>query len=167
MELTYNNYLKIDELLNLQQLQSRPEEHDEMLFIIIHQTYELWFKQVLHEFEKFRHNLTDGDTWAAAKTMKRTLTILKTMDAQIDMLETMTPLESESFRGSLDEASGLQSVHVRDMEILCGKRSPYTIKAHENNPAYVKRLKERMNEPTLWECFCTYLQKKGYAVRTP
>jgi tryptophan 2,3-dioxygenase len=68
MKLTYSNYLKIDELLELQQLQSNPEEHDEMLFIIIHQTYELWFKQILHEMDKLRDDLTTGKTWAAVKT---------------------------------------------------------------------------------------------------
>src|SRR5699024_2130620 len=101
MKLTYGNYLKIDELLELQQLKSKPEEHDEMLFIIIHQTYELWFKQILHEFGKLRSDLKAGRTWGAAKTMKRVLTILKIMVAQLDILETMTPLEFNSFRGFL------------------------------------------------------------------
>lgn len=167
MKLTYNNYLKIDELLDLQQLQSDPEEHDEMLFIIIHQTYELWFKQILHEFEQFRSKLKRGQTWSASKTMKRVLTILKTMVAQIDILETMTPLEFESFRGFLDEASGFQSVQFREVEILCGLRSPHMVRAHENNPTYVRRLNRRMKEPTLWECFCTYLKKNGYDIYSP
>lgn len=167
MKLTYNNYLKIDELLDLQQRQSDPEEHDEMLFIIIHQTYELWFKQVLHEFEQFRMNLKRVQTWSASKTMKRILTILKTLVAQVDILETMTPLEFESFRGFLEEASGFQSVQFREIEILCGHRSAYMLKAHENNPEYVRRLKQRMEERTLWECFCSYLQKSGYDIHTP
>ena len=167
MKLTYNNYLKIDELLDLQQLQSDPEEHDEMLFIIIHQTYELWFKQVLHEFEKLQRNLKEGESWGAIKTLKRILTILKTMVAQIDILETMTPLEFESFRGFLDEASGFQSVQFREVEILCGHRSPRILKAHEHNPEYVQRLKKRMEERTLWECFCQYLKKNDFDIRTP
>ncbi|MEX2364916.1 MAG: tryptophan 2,3-dioxygenase family protein, partial [Balneolaceae bacterium] len=75
MSLTYTNYLKIDELLELQQLKSAPPEHDEVLFIIIHQTYELWFKQVLHEFEKLRKDLSSGNTWGSVKTMRRVLTI--------------------------------------------------------------------------------------------
>jgi|SRR5690625_4622459 len=167
MKLTYNNYLKIDDLLELQQLQSDPEEHDEMLFIIIHQTYELWFKQVLHEFEQFREHLKKGQTWSASKTMKRILTILKTMVAQIDILETMTPLEFESFRGFLDEASGFQSVQFREIEILCGHRSPRMVKAFEDDPKYVRRLKQRMKESTLWECFCTYLQANDYDIQSP
>lgn len=167
MKLTYSNYLKIDELLELQELQSKPEEHDEMLFIIIHQTYELWFKQILHEMDKLRDDLTSGRTWGAVKTMKRIITILKTMVAQIDILETMTPLEFESFRGFLDEASGFQSVQFREVEILCGHRSTHILKVHEDQPQYVERMKSRMAEPTLWECFCEFLQHKGHDVEIP
>lgn len=167
MKLTYSNYLKIDELLDLQQPKSEPEEHDEMLFIIIHQTYELWFKQILHEFDKLRHELEDGHTWTSVKSMQRILTILKTMVAQIDILETMTPLEFESFRDFLDEASGFQSVQFREVEILCGQRSSHMIKAHEHQPAYIERMKKRMNEPTLWESFCKYLQQKGHDMPMP
>jgi len=167
MELTYSNYLKIDELLDLQQLRSEPKEHDEMLFIIIHQTYELWFKQILHELDKLRPDLENGKTWRADKTMKRILTILKTMVAQIDILETMTPLEFESFRGFLDEASGFQSVQFRELEILCGYRSSNMLKVHKNQPQYVERMKKRMKELTIWECFCTFLQQKGYDAELP
>lgn len=167
MKLTYSNYLKIDDLLSLQKLRSVPEEHDEMLFIIIHQTYELWFKQILHELDKLRTNLKKGKTWSAGKTMKRIITILKTMVAQIDILETMTPLEFESFRGFLDEASGFQSVQFRELEILCGHRSPHILKVHEHQPQYVERMKKRMAEATIWECFCEYLQKKGYDTEIP
>lgn len=167
MKLTYSNYLKIDELLELQELKSEPEEHDEMLFIIIHQAYELWFKQILHEMGKLREDLKAGKTWGAVKTMKRILTILKTMVAQIDILETMTPLEFDSFRGFLDEASGFQSVQFRELEIVCGHRSTHILKVHENQPQYVDRLKQRMAEPTLWECFCEFLRKKGYPIEMP
>lgn len=167
MKLTYSNYLKIDELLSLQEYRSETREHDEMLFIIIHQTYELWFKQILHEFGKLRNELHKGETWTAVKTMRRVLTILKTMVAQIDILETMTPLEFNSFRGFLDEASGFQSVQFREIEILCGLRSSHMLKAHENQPEYLQRMKERMAKPTLWESFCAYLQKNGYAIEIP
>lgn len=167
MKLTYSNYLKIDELLQLQKMRSEPEEHDEMLFIIIHQTYELWFKQVLHEIEKLRTDLSAGKTWAAVKTMKRILTILKTMVGQIDILETMTPLEFDSFRAFLDEASGFQSVQFRELEIVCGLRSTHILQVHEHQPQYVDQMKQRMKEPTLWESFCEFLQEKGYEVQMP
>ena len=167
MKLTYSNYLKIDELLSLQEYRSESREHDEMLFIIIHQTYELWFKQILHEFGKLRKDLHKGETWTSVKTLRRVLTILKTMVAQIDILETMTPLEFNSFRGFLDEASGFQSVQFREVEILCGLRSTHILKVHEDQPQYVERMETRMEEPTLWESFCTYLQKNGYDVGDP
>src|SRR5699024_7946548 len=160
MKLTYNSYLKIDELLDLQQLKSDPAEHDEMLFIIIHQTYELWFKEILHEFDKLRDDLKAAQTWGAGKTMRRVLTILKIAVAQLDVLETLTPLEFESFRDFLGRASGFQSIQFRELEILCGHRSSHIMKAHGNVPRYEKRLKNRMDEPTLWECFCSYLQEK-------
>lgn len=167
MKLTYSSYLQIDELLDLQDLRSQPAEHDEMLFIIIHQTYELWFKQILHEMDKLRSDLNNGKTWAAVKTMKRILKILKTMVGQIDILETMTPLEFESFRGFLDEASGFQSVQFREMEILSGHRSQHMIEAHKHQPHYVERLKDRMQQQTLWESFCAFLRQKGYDAHTP
>ncbi|MDX1591497.1 MAG: tryptophan 2,3-dioxygenase family protein, partial [Balneolaceae bacterium] len=132
--LTYTSYLKVKELLDLQQPKSKPEEHDEMLFIIIHQVYELWFKQVLHELDKFRDDLKAGNTWGASKTMHRVLTILKTMVSQIDILETMTPLEFNSFRGFLQNASGFQSVQFREMEIVCGMRSKHIIDVHKDQP---------------------------------
>jgi tryptophan 2,3-dioxygenase len=167
MKLTYSNYLKIDELLNLQKFRSSPAEHDEMLFIIIHQTYELWFKQILHEFEKLRNELETGHTWTSVKTMRRVLTILKTMVAQIDILETMTPLEFESFRDFLDEASGFQSIQFREIEILCGQRSEHILQVHHHQPQYQQRLKDRMAEPTLWESFSAYLQQKEYNMPAP
>lgn len=167
MELTYSNYLKIDELLDLQQLQSEPEEHDEMLFIIIHQTYELWFKQILHELGRLRPELESGETWTSVKTMRRILTILKTMVSQIDILETMTPLEFNSFRGFLQNASGFQSVQFRELEILCGLRYELMLDAHQHQPDHQQQLRQRMEESTLWESFCTYLQKRGYDMPKP
>lgn len=167
MKLTYSNYLKIDELLDLQEYRSDPNEHDEMLFIIIHQTYELWFKQILHEFGKLQRELEGGHTWTSIKTMRRVLTILKTMVAQIDILETMTPLEFESFREFLDEASGFQSIQFREIEILCGQRSEHILKVHNHQPQYQQRMKTRMAEPTLWESFCQYLRQKDYDIPEP
>ena len=165
--LTYTSYLNIDKLLDLQQPESDPEEHDEMLFIIIHQVYELWFKQILHEFDKLRPDLEQGNTWASAKTMRRVLTILKTMVSQIDILETMTPLEFNSFRDFLQSASGFQSVQFREMEILCGMRSPNIIEAHKEQPGLQQKLVQRERENTLWESFCTYLKLRGHELEYP
>jgi tryptophan 2,3-dioxygenase len=89
------------------------------------------------------------------------------MVAQIDILETMTPLEFESFRGFLDEASGFQSVQFREVEMICGHRSTHILKVHEDQPQYFERIKQRMEEPTLWECFCTFLREQGYDAEIP
>ncbi len=162
MSTTYTSYLKINQLLDLQNLQSTPEEHDEMLFIIIHQTYELWFKQIIHEFEKLINELNKGNTWGAVKTLRRILTILKTLVGQVDILETMTPLEFNSFRKFLGQSSGFQSLQFREIEILCGLRFPLMKEAHKEMPKHISILEKRMAETTIWESFCQYLSHKGY-----
>ena len=167
MSLTYTNYLKINELLELQQLKSDPKEHDETLFIIIHQTYELWFKQIIHEFGKLNKELSAGNTWISIKTMRRILTIMKTLVSQVDILETMTPLEFNSFRKFLGESSGFQSLQFREIEILCGLRFPLMKEAHKDDPKHIEILEQKMEEPTIWESFCKYLKKKGYSVSSP
>ena len=113
---TYGNYLRLEELLSLQQPRSTGPEHDEMLFIIIHQVYELWFKELLHELDRVKALLEQDESHRAQHTLKRILTILKVMVAQLDILETMTPLEFLSFRDRLDAASGFQSDQFRQIE---------------------------------------------------
>jgi tryptophan 2,3-dioxygenase len=164
MEITYTSYLKVNELTALQELKSNPAEHDEMLFIIIHQTYELWFKQVLHEFGKLNRNMAHGDSWGAMKTLRRVLVIMKTLVSQVDILETMTPLEFNSFRSFLGQSTGFQSLQFREIEILCGLRLPLMLAAHKNEPSHLKQLQKRMAEPTIWESFGKYLSKKGFEV---
>jgi tryptophan 2,3-dioxygenase len=167
VSLTYNSYLKIDELLGLQELKSSPPEHDEMLFIVIHQTYELWFKQILHELELFNSHLESGKTWGAMKTMRRVLTILKTLVSQVDILETMTPLEFNQFRKFLENSSGFQSVQFREVEILCGMRSPHMLIIHPEGSEYRLRLEKRAEQRTIWETFCYMLQRAGFDIETP
>src|ERR671914_177254 len=105
---TYSTYLRVDELLTLQRPRSDGPEHDEMLFIVIHQVYELWFKQILHELDYLEGLLTRNDRPRALHTLKRVLTILKVMVGQLDILETMTPVEFLSFRDRLESGSGFQ-----------------------------------------------------------
>jgi len=104
--LTYTSYLAVDELLKLQKPLSEGPEHDEMLFIIIHQTYELWFKQLIHEFQQAQRALEDGNTHYALSILGRIRTIMKVCVAQVDILETMTPLQFNAFRGYLSSSSG-------------------------------------------------------------
>lgn len=167
MSVTYNSYLKLDKLLNLQETRSQPVEHDEILFIIIHQTYELWFKQILHEFTMLRTQLESGNTWNAIRLMERILVILKIAVAQTDILETMTPLSFNHFRKFLDNASGFESIQFREIEVMCGLRYPKIYRLLDEDDDRYNRLRERMSEHTLWESFCILLQKNGYDVQLP
>jgi tryptophan 2,3-dioxygenase len=129
MNLSYGSYLKVPELLSLQQPLSRQPgsdraEHDEMLFIIIHQVYELWFRQQLHEGDRLVDCLVRNQVPEAGATLKRMLTILKTMVQQIDVLETMTPVSFLSFRSFLANSSGFQSAQFREFEFLLGNKNP-------------------------------------------
>ncbi|MDG2200371.1 MAG: tryptophan 2,3-dioxygenase family protein [Phycisphaerales bacterium] len=119
-ELNYASYLQIADLLDLQVPQSDPPEHDETLFIIIHQVYELWFKQVLHELDLAGTRFRDADLWGVAHVLKRVRMILKTLVSQIDILETMTPSSFVSFRERLDTSSGFQSMQFRCIEFRLG-----------------------------------------------
>ena len=125
---TYGSYLRVDDLLALQQPRSTGPEHDELLFIVIHQVYELWFKELLHELDRVRTLLTADDTHRAQHTLKRILTILKVLVAQLDILETMTPLEFLSFRARLEAASGFQSDQFRQIEFVLGAKNEQAIR---------------------------------------
>src|SRR6185436_17799226 len=120
MPITYSSYLCLDDLLGLQ---NPGPEHDEMLFITFHQVYELWFKQMLHELDHLSGLLEQGDTASASHTLKRILTILKVLVHQIDILETMTPLNFLSFRDRLEAGSGFQSHQFRELEFVLGLKS--------------------------------------------
>ena len=120
---TYGSYLAVDELLELQRPRSEGPEHDEMLFIVIHQVYELWFKQLLHEVDRVIVLLDARDAYRAQHSLKRILTILKVLVAQLDILETMTPLEFQSFRQRLEAASGFQSDQFRQLEFVLGNKT--------------------------------------------
>ena len=129
MELTYSTYLQLDRLLNLQEPRSSPPEHDETLFIVIHQVYELWFKLILHEFDKVNRDFSGNQLYGAIATFKRIRTVLKTLVGQLDILETMTPLSFSSFRHRLDTASGFQSVQFRELEFVLGYKRAQTLAA--------------------------------------
>jgi tryptophan 2,3-dioxygenase len=162
--LTYASYLKVDELLDLQQPLSDGPEHDEMLFIVIHQVYELWFKQILHEVGRLQRLLEAGEGLAALGTLKRTLTILKVLVSQIDVLETMTPLEFLSFRDRLESGSGFQSFQFRELEFALGHKQPAALERYPAGSAHRARLERRLAAPTLWDGFLRYLRHEGAAV---
>lgn len=159
---TYGEYLKLDALLGLQDPRSEPEEHDEMLFIVIHQVYELWFKQILHELDRLVDHLNDDALTRGGHQLRRVRKIFKTMVGQIDILETMTPLEFLSFRRFLDESSGFQSVQFRELEALLGITDTFDLTWFEERPDDHARLLRRVTEPTLWDAFVGYMHRNGH-----
>jgi tryptophan 2,3-dioxygenase len=163
VSLTYSTYLKLDELLGCQRPKSEGPEHDEMLFIVIHQVYELWFKQMLHELDHLRDRLEHDALPAVYATLKRVLTILKVQVAQIDILETMSPTSFLSFRSRLEAASGFQSPQFRELEIVLGRRNRKMLAHHEGTPGFA-RLERRLGEPSLWDGFVRFLDRHGFAV---
>jgi tryptophan 2,3-dioxygenase len=161
---TYQSYLRIDDLLSLQQPRSPGPEHDETLFIIIHQVYELWFKELLHEFDRVMQLLEADESHRSQHTLKRILTILKVMVAQLDILETMTPLEFLSFRDRLDAASGFQSDQFRQVEFLLGVKSAQAAQRFPHGSRAAAALERRFAAPTLWDAFLRYLAREHYDV---
>ncbi|GAB3568215.1 tryptophan 2,3-dioxygenase family protein [Amycolatopsis endophytica] len=160
--LTYTSYLALDDLLAAQH--PRSEEHDELLFIVIHQVYELWFKQMLHELAWLRDKLAAGDTAHAIRTLRRVLTVLKVVVAQIDVLETMTPSQFTSFRTRLDAASGFQSAQFRELEAVLGRRDPGAFTHYPEGSEARARIEAAMEQPSLFDSFLTYLSVHGYDV---
>jgi tryptophan 2,3-dioxygenase len=161
---TYSSYLRVDELLDLQRPRSDGPEHDEMLFIVIHQVYELWFKEILHEIDRVRQLLEADEAPRAQHTLKRILTILKVLVAQLDILETMTPLEFLSFRERLEAASGFQSDQFRQLEFALGRKSRHAIGRFAADSRAHRALERRFAEPTLWDAFLRYLAREGYRI---
>jgi tryptophan 2,3-dioxygenase len=174
--ITYISYLKVDELLELQQPES-DGEHDEMLFIVIHQTYELWFKQILHEVAELQRTLEQGETHRSLAILGRVRTIMKTCVGQLDILETMTPLQFNTFRGRLQSASGFQSAQFRELEAVLGRRDQAGAGAEkhtgmgmaehliEGSPARA-RVEAAMARASLWDSTLRYLAARGHAAPT-
>ncbi len=167
--LTYSQYLALDELLAAQHLTSEEQEveHDELLFIIIHQVYELWFKQLLHELDYVVTLFRGNDLARALHTLKRIRTILKVIVGQIDVLETMTPLEFNSFRDRLESASGLQSYQFREIEFSFGVKDAGVLKRYESQPELFERLQKRLSAPSLWDAFVDLLKLQGFETPEP
>ncbi len=165
--LTYASYLRVDELLNLQTPKSTGPsgpEHDEMLFIIIHQVYELWFKQILYEIDYLMTLLRANEPARAVHVVRRVLAILKTVVAQLDVLETMTPLEFNSFRNFLESASGFQSAQFREIEFVFGYKRSSVFHNYTEDSFGRRLLEERYKQPGLWDAFLCYLSLNGYPV---
>jgi tryptophan 2,3-dioxygenase len=160
--LSYIRYLNVDALLSQQQCRSN--HHDEMLFIIIHQVYELWFKEILHELDAILRCFHQDDAPQALKVLNRIVTIQKVLVTQIDVLETMTPTEFAAFRDQLRPASGFQSAQFREVEFLSGLKNPAFLTMFKDIPDAFARLEDRMNAPTLYDGFLGLLSRRGFAI---
>jgi tryptophan 2,3-dioxygenase len=164
MPLTYSSYLRLEELLSLQTPVSDGPEHDETLFIVIHQVYELWFKEILHELDHLQRLLETGETARAQHTLARVLKIWKVLVAQIDVLETMTPLEFLSFRDRLETGSGFQSFQFRALEFALGGKRRSAVDHYPAGSTHREYLEARYARPTVWDSFLSYLSARGYPV---
>jgi tryptophan 2,3-dioxygenase len=164
--LSYGSYLKVDELLDLQRPLSQPAHHDELLFIVIHQVYELWFKQLLHELDAAIAALDRDELLRVAKCFRRIHTIQRLVEQQVDVLETMTPQEFNQFRDNLNPASGFQSIQFREIEFLCGVRRTETLRYIESDDEQRARLDRRLREPSLYDHVKSLLARRGFDVST-
>jgi tryptophan 2,3-dioxygenase len=162
-ELTYNDYLKVPELLGLQQLLSDPPSHDETLFIIMHQTYELWFKQILHEFDAIVDAMREDRFLAAHHFTNRVVEIMKVLIGQIQVLETMAPGAFLEFRDRLNPASGFQSLQFREIEFRAGIKDPRYLASFKYRPDYLETMERRLEEPDLRETYNALLLRNGFA----
>lgn len=160
--LTYTSYLQVDELLKLQKPLSDGPEHDELLFIVIHQTYELWFKQLLHEFAAAGKALEAGNTHYALALLGRIRTIMKVCVAQVDILETMTPLQFNAFRGYLSSSSGFQSAQFRKVEAILGRRDERMV--GHLPPEMQAEIKVITESHSIWDSFIAYVAGRGFSI---
>lgn len=165
-DISYGSYLKIPELLELQKPLSRPESHDEMHFIVIHQVFELWFRLMLYEARSISEHLAAGRVAPASHLFRRLNAILAVFPLQIEVIETMTPGDFLKFRDLLKPASGFQSVQFRELEFLSGSRDERYLKMFEGDDGAQARLKAALAAPTLWQQFQKLLASRGFDVAT-
>lgn len=165
--LTYGSYLRVPELLELQLPESLPPAHDELLFITIHQVYELWFKLMLHELTDARDRMMAGESYLPRVRLERCQAIEQILIRQVDVIDTMTPQDFLAFREKLAPASGFQSVQFRELEFLSGLKDPgYVERFRGLTPVEEARLRARLAEPSLWDGYLALLDRQGFSVDT-
>src|SRR5215813_2551355 len=162
--LSYNKYLRVPDLIKLQDCLS--SRHDELLFITVHQAYELWFKQILHELDAAIQLLEEDRVPAATRAVNRIVAIEKLLVNQIHILESMTPISFLAFRDQLNPASGFQSMQFREIEFSSGLKDKSILREFENDQFAHERLQARMARPSLAECFYCVLQRRGLCVQS-
>ena len=166
-QLTYGTYLRLADLLAAQVPESDPAAHDELLFITIHQVYELWFKLLLSELTDARDRLLAGETYLPRVRLARCKSIEQVLVTQVDVIDSMTPQDFVVFRTKLAPASGFQSSQFREIEFLSGLKDPGFLRRFRGlNPDEEARLRRRLEEPSLWDGFLTVLAEAGFPVDT-
>ena len=164
--LSYNKYLKVPELIRLQETLSDPASHDELLFIIIHQTYELWFKQILHEIDATLDWINEGRLFRANHSLRGVVSIEKILVSQIHLLESMAPIGFLEFRDKLNPASGFQSMQFRELEFVSGAKDEKILNTFKDDEFAFARLTERFNAPSLADAFWAFVGHTGLAAET-
>ena len=162
--LSYGEYLRLGELLELQHLVSKPRQHDEVLFIIAHQTYELWFKLMLNELETAISHMLADDLAEATRLIRRVVPVQRVLIDQLEVLETIRPTDFLKFRSILHPASGFQSLQFRELEFISGQKDERFLKLHIGNETDYEQLLKRWEAPTLWDGFRTILEERGFDV---
>src|SRR3989454_9377948 len=163
-DLDYKGYLKLEELLKLQQPLAEPPTHDETLFIIVHQVFELWFKLVLHEIDKIFEMLDQDEVIESERLIRRLTSIVRLFIPKLSVLETMMPSDFIQFRDRLRPASGFQSVQFREIEFASGLKDRKYLDMFRSDPDATKRLEERLAAPTMWDRFVALLKRRGFQV---
>lgn len=163
-DITYDDYLKITEILDLQEPLSDPAHHDEMLFIIIHQAYELWFKLILHELEYAIEWMEKDEILQADHHVKRAVSVMDLLVSQIHILETMRPADFLEFRDNLNPASGFQSVQFREIEFLCGLKNEQYIQFFESEPSKKEQLNKRLQQKDLRMAYYELIRSQGWNI---
>jgi tryptophan 2,3-dioxygenase len=159
--LSYNKYLRVADLIGLQDCLSDPQHHDELLFITVHQAYELWFKQILHEIDAAISLMNEDRLAAAARAMRRVVEIEKLLVTQSHILETMTPINFLGFRDQLNPASGFQSMQFREIEFVSGQKHESLLQEFRDDEFARARLQKRLAAPSLADAFFAALQSRG------
>ncbi len=164
--LSYNKYLKVRELIELQETLSEPPSHDELLFIIIHQTYELWFKQILHELDATIGWMNEGRMFRANHSLRAVVSIERILVTQIHILESMAPIGFLEFRDKLNPASGFQSMQFREIEFLSGAKDEKILRTFKDDEFALNRLTKRFESPSLADAYWALVGRSGLAVGT-
>ncbi|HEX8211915.1 MAG TPA: tryptophan 2,3-dioxygenase family protein [Longimicrobium sp.] len=166
-ELSYGSYLRVQEMLGMQQLRSDPMQHDELLFIVIHQVYELWFKQILHEIDGVVARLQRDDVLGATRLLRRCIEIQRVLVSQITVLETMSPTDFLTFRDHIMPASGFQSAQFREIEFVSGSKDPGMLVHARPTPEERERLQARLDNPSVRDAFHEVCRRRGFDIPEP